>query len=128
MVRIKNGIVIFEHQRRAEAPVNLAELAQNCHYRVNQVAEQLEISPRQLERHFHKAVGVSPKYWMRIQRMIRARHMIRNGISLKTIASDLGFLKYDKFAQETKRFYELSPLQMVGSERRKCYEIELALN
>ena len=122
MVKIKNGIVIFEHHRRAEAPVNLVELAQTCGYKVNQMSIHLDVSTRQLERYFRSALGVSPKYWMRMQRMIRARQLIREGNPLKAIALDLGFIKYDKFAQELRRYYEMSPLEMVGNERRKCYD------
>jgi transcriptional regulator GlxA family with amidase domain len=124
MVKIKNGFVIFEHYRRAEAPVNLVELAQTCGYRVNEVSVQLKISTRQLERHFSNALGVSPKYWMQLQRMIRARQLIREGNPLKAITLELGFIKYDKFAQELKRFYGISPLAMVGTERQKCYDPE----
>ena len=57
---------------------------------------------------------------MRMQRMIRARKLIREGMSLKAIARDLGFEKYDKFARELKRFYHLGPVEMVNSERHKC--------
>ncbi len=40
-----------------------------------------------------------------MQRMIRARQLIRRGMSLETIARDVGFTRHDKFAQELKRFY-----------------------
>ncbi len=122
MVKYKNDIVIYENQRLASAPVNLADLALDCGYKVNQVSEHLNISPRQLERQFLRTIGISPKYWMRLQRMIRARHLIRSGRPLKAIALDLGFTKYDKFAKEMRQFYQLSPLDMVGKERRNCYE------
>lgn len=122
MVRIKNGIVVYEAHRRAAAPVNLVTLAQECRYKVNQVAAVLAISTRQLERQFRTSLGVSPKYWMRLQRMIRARHLIREGVALKAIAIELGFVKYDKFALEMRRFYQLSPMAMVGAERQKCFD------
>ncbi len=122
MVRLKNGIVVYEYTRRSQAPVNLCELAHECAYKVSKMTDELGISSRQLERHFQSALGVSPKYWMRIQRMLRARQMIREGNSLKVISLDLGFSKYDKFAQELKNFYQVSPLEMVACERRACYE------
>ena len=122
MVRLKNGMVVYEYTRRSQAPVNLGELAHGCAYKVSRMTEKLEISSRQLERHFQKALGVSPKYWMRMQRMIRARQLIREGNTLKAISLDLGFSKYDKFAQELKSFYNVSPLEMVACERRNCYE------
>ncbi len=124
MVRVKNGIVIYENQRLASAPVNLVALAQACGYKVNQMAENLNISPRQLERQFLSSLGVSPKYWMRLQRMILARQLIRTGTPLKATALELGFVKYDKFAQEMKRFYQITPMEMVGRERQKCYDHE----
>ena len=125
MVKLRNEIVVFEHNRRAEPPVNLVELARRCGYKVNRVAKVLEISTRQLERQFLDALGVSPKYWMRLQRSIRARHLIREGTPLKAVALELGFLKYDKFAQEMRHFYNLNPMEMVSQERRNCYDAAL---
>ena len=61
MVRLKNGMVVYEYTRRSQAPVNLGELAHGCAYKVSRMTEKLEISSRQLERHFQKALGVSPK-------------------------------------------------------------------
>ena len=55
-----------------------------------------------------------------MQRMIRARQLIRRGMSLETIARDVGFTKHHKFAQKLKRFYQLGPVEMVNSERKKC--------
>ena len=122
MVKFKNDIVVYENSQLDAAPINLADLAQTCGYKVNQVSSQLKISPRQLERQFLKTIGISPKYWMRLQRMIRARHLIRSGRALKAIALELGFTKYDKFARELRQFYQLSPLDMVDNERRNCYD------
>lgn len=124
MVKVKNGIVIYENQRLAAAPVNLVALAQTCSYKVNQLAAELGLSTRQLERQFLTSLGVSPKYWMRLQRMILARQLIRTGTPLKATALELGFAKYDKFAQEMRRFYQISPLEMVGRERQNCYDPE----
>ncbi len=123
MVLVNDGIILYCHPRRAEAAVNLVELAQESRYKVNRMAASLRLSPRQLERDFQNALGVSPKYWMRLQRMIRARQLIRCGVALKAVALELGFAKYDKFALELREFYNLSPLEMVHRERTLCYDI-----
>ncbi|MCS1410870.1 MAG: hypothetical protein M2R45_04065 [Verrucomicrobia subdivision 3 bacterium] len=86
------------------------------------MSEEFGILSRQLERHFQKALGVSPKCWMRMQKIFRVRQLICEGNVLKAISLDLGFSNYDKFAQELRNFYHVSPLEVVACERCNYYE------
>lgn len=120
MIVIKNGRVLFDTNRRVQDPINMVELAFQSGYKVSGMSELLEISPRHLERMFYDSLGVSPKYWLRLQRMIRARYLVREGFPLKHISVFLGFKRYSHFIAEVRAFYDMPPVQMVDLEKRRC--------
>ena len=71
MIVLRNGIAFFDSSKRVQYPQNLVELSFKCSYKVSEVSRELGISSRQLERMFHAALGLTPKAWMREQRMVR---------------------------------------------------------
>ncbi|MGB1521037.1 MAG: helix-turn-helix transcriptional regulator, partial [Limisphaerales bacterium] len=90
----------------------------------NEISKELGISSRQLERMFHAALGLTPKAWMREQRMVRARQLIREGCILKSIALLLGFKRYSHFNTEIQAYYGMSPTRLVSSEKSLCFDSE----
>ena len=122
MILLRNGGVYFDSARRVHYPQNLDELAFKCSYKVQEVSQTLGISTRQLERMFQTTLGMTPKSWMREQRMIRARQLVRQGCSLKSIALLLGFKRYSHFNTEVQAFYGMSPTSLVASEKILCFQ------
>jgi AraC-like DNA-binding protein len=120
MIVIKNGRVLYDSSRRVQDPINMVELAFQSGYKVSEMSKLLGISSRHLERMFYEALGVSPKYWLRQQRMIRARYLVREGFPLKHISVFLGFKRYSHFIAEVRAFYDMPPVQMVDLEKRRC--------
>jgi AraC-like DNA-binding protein len=120
MIVIRNGRVMFDSPKRVQQSVNLIELAFQSEYKVSQLSKVLGLTPRHMERMFYDSLGVSPKYWLRQQRMVRARYLIREGFPLKHISVYLGFKRYSHFISEVKTFYGMSPIQMVEIEKRRC--------
>lgn len=89
-------------------------------YKVIEMSKLLGISSRHLERMFYDALGLSPKQWLRQERMVRARYLVREGYSLKHISVFLGFKRYSHFIAEVRAFYDIPPVQMVDLEKRRC--------
>ena len=120
MIVTKNGRVLYDSCRRVQESVNMVELAFRSGYKVGEMSKTLGISSRHLERMFFYALGVSPKYWLRQQRMIRARYLLREGTPLKYVSVTLGFRRYSHFIAEVRAFYDMPPVKMVETEKRRC--------
>lgn len=69
----------------------------------------LGISERHLRRVFEEGLGISPKDWMRRERMVAARALLREGHAIKEVSADLGFASHKVFGREFQLFYGLSP-------------------
>ena len=121
MIRIVNGEVFYLSVRRLQDPVNLNEIAIQCRYRVKGLSDNLGVSSRQLEREFKSVLGVNPKWWLRQQRMLKARKFLLSGLSPKEIADELGFISEYKCAEEFKQFYGIGPRQMIQEERQRRF-------
>ena len=81
----------FVIQPQGGTPVCLDEVALDCGYRVCEVCGVLECSERYLYEVIKRDIGSTPKAWMREQRMVVARRMLDEGISLTDVYGRLGF-------------------------------------
>ncbi len=115
MIKVVDGVPEYCWNRRVSRPVDLRELGEVACYRARTMADYLGISPRQLERDFRSSLGVTPKYWLREQRAIRANELICQGGDLSEISSVLGFKRYGHFAREIKAFFGVRPMELVMS-------------
>jgi AraC-like DNA-binding protein len=80
---------------------------------IEKLAEELNISKRQLERRFTAAVGISPKLLARIIRFQNILQLIENKEfkSFTTVAYDGGFYDQAHFIKDFKDFTGLNPKQ-----------------
>jgi AraC-like DNA-binding protein len=80
---------------------------------IEKLAEELDISKRQLERRFTAAVGISPKLLARIIRFQNILHLIESKEfkSFTTIAYEGGFYDQAHFIKDFKDFTGLNPKQ-----------------
>jgi AraC-like DNA-binding protein len=74
---------------------------------IDRLAARAGMSLRQLERHFHNEVGLSPKTFSRIVRLQAALRGVRQGQPLTDVALSCGF--YDQ-AHMTRDFRELAAM------------------
>ena len=100
-----------------------ARLARECLYDERMVASRCTVSVRQLQRYFVEDLGRSPKSWLNEQRMIAARNLLFEGLSVKMVASQLGFKQTSHFCREFKRSYRMTPSQylVVKSDAAKRF-------
>jgi AraC-like DNA-binding protein len=82
---------------------------------VADVAKQVYVSERQLERRFAERVGYGPKTFQRIVRFQRAVGQIRRGgVALARAAASAGYADQAHMTRESRRLAGLSPRQLVN--------------
>ena len=95
----------------------LERLALSKCYRVADVCAALGCSQRYLHAAFLRDIGLPPKTWMNLERMVVARRMLDGGKSIEQVASDLGFMSLEAFRKRFYKMYRLSPGRYVRSRR-----------
>ena len=109
--------VVYENPRDYSDVIDLAHLSHRTNYRVSELARVLGLSTRQLQRDFNDGLGVTPKYWLREQRMRHVYALICDGFRLKQVAAITGFRKYENFVNEVKAFYGVPPQKLSDCEK-----------
>lgn len=104
---------------RMPLPLSLSQVARESGYRVDFLCNRIGVSERHLRRVFLEGLGISPKEWMRQERMVASRFLLREGSSVKEIAGDLGFTHYKNFSREFHTFHGVSPSAF---QRRELYQ------
>lgn len=104
----RNG-QFFAYCAREPLPLSLSAIARETCYRVDRLCLVLGISERHLRRVFEEGLGISPKDWLRKERMVAARSLLREGSAVKEVSADLGFASAKIFAREFQEFYGVTP-------------------
>jgi AraC-like DNA-binding protein len=81
-------------------------------YRVGAVCDRLEMSEAYFREVCIRDLGLTPKEWMRNERMVVARRMLVGGTDPKKIAKLLGFADMNSFRREFRAVYGVSMVDM----------------
>lgn len=100
----------------------LEELALQKCYRVADVCMHLGCSQRYLYAVFMRDIGLPPKHWMNLERMVVARRKLEGGKNVHEVAVDLGFLSVEAFRRRFYKVYRVSPGRFV--KRRRLFDPE----
>lgn len=73
------------------------------------LAGELGVGERSFRRMIKDSLGIPPGKWLRQQRILEAVRRLREGCSVKMLASELGFRHQGDFCVEFKRWYGVSP-------------------
>jgi len=95
----------------ASGSLVLETLARRHGYRVCEMCAELGCGERYLHATFVRDIGLSPKMWLRQERMLVARRLLRDGRNADAVAEELGFSTLNNFRREFREVYGLSPLQ-----------------
>lgn len=84
--------------------------------RIDELASNLSISGRQLERAFRKKLGLSPKQYLRIARINRVQGLLEDGEyrSLADVAYRAGYADQSHFNREFKEFVGAQPTRFLA--------------
>lgn len=94
---------------REPQPISLAQIAREGEYQLPQLCQRIELSERHLRRVFEEGIGIAPKEWLRQERMVAARSMLREGTPIKEVSNKLGFSNQKIFSREFQIFHQVTP-------------------
>ena len=80
------------------------------------LCDRIGVSERHLRRVFEEGIGMSPKEWLRQERMVAARNLLRLGSPIKEVAIDLGFSTPKMFSRDFLGFYGVRPTDFQRKE------------
>jgi AraC-like DNA-binding protein len=88
-----------------------------------QIADYVDLSPRQLERKFRNEVGLSPKAYANLMHVHRARRELKlmEGSSLADIAHYAGYYDQAHFNREFKRIIGITPGNYIERKVSRAY-------
>jgi AraC family transcriptional regulator of adaptative response / DNA-3-methyladenine glycosylase II len=101
---------------REPFPISLNQLAREGDYQVSSLCARIGVSERHLRRVFEEGIGISPKEWLRQERMVAARNLLRCGSPIKEVAIDLGFSTSKMFSRDFLSFYGVRPTDFQRKE------------
>lgn len=122
-MRIVEPYLLHLVEKRKDVPlviqkaVNLLEFNRPS-YLIRTLAHESFLSLRQLERNFIKYVGVSPKTYFRISRLMKLLDAKKNSPQQKwgSLAHEFGYYDQMHFVKEFKFFFKVTPSSMKMSE------------
>ncbi len=115
-----DGVVYYIHPSHARMP--LARLARDCSYRIDLLCSVLKISPRSFRRQFDSSLGICPKKYLKSERMVSARILLRGGLTVKEASTQLGFNAQKDFYREFREYYEIAPSDFIAQETERIYD------
>jgi AraC-like DNA-binding protein len=103
-------------QSRLDSVRDWERRAQECGYSASKLAGKLGVTPRLLQIFFQERFGIGPHEWMLRLRMKEAATMLASGISVKSVADNVGYKQASHFSREFKRFFGVPPAQYIFRE------------
>ena len=91
---------------------NWPELARQAKWSVTELARLCGVSIRTLERHFQETYQQTPEHWLAEQCWRQALELLREGVSVKSAASELGWRQASTFSREFKKRFGQSPVDI----------------
>lgn len=95
----------------------LERLAFRKGYRVADVCTALGCSSRYLHTLFVRDIGLPPKHWMNLERMVVARRKLEGGKPPEVVSKELGFMSVHTFYRQFYKFYQTTPPQFQNDLR-----------
>ena len=101
---------------REPLPLSLSQIAREGDFRMSSLCERIGVSERHLRRVFVEGLGIAPKEWLRQERMVAARKLLRHGSPIKEVAIDLGFSNSKVFSRDFVSFHGVKPTDFQRKE------------
>ncbi|MES2656985.1 MAG: AraC family transcriptional regulator [Verrucomicrobiota bacterium] len=95
----------------------LERLAFRKGYRVADVCNALGCSSRYLHTLFVRDIGLPPKHWMNLERMVVARRKLEGGKPPEVVSKELGFMSVHTFYRQFQKFHHTTPPQFQSDRR-----------
>jgi AraC-like DNA-binding protein len=120
---MRNGQWIFlDPIQQREIPLN--PIFESGRWHLERIGQTLGISRRTLARIVENSLGVAGKTWLRDIRIVRARHLIREGGKIGHVARSLGYRHSQDFTRVFRSQMGLSPTEFLESEQQRMFRPE----
>lgn len=116
----RDGVIYYLHPSAGLIP--LSRLVEQCKYSIDGLCTALEVSPRHFRRIFDTSLGICPKKYLKSERMVAARSLLRGGLSIKEVSDQLGFNSQKDFYREFREYYDLAPTDFRSRESDRMIE------
>jgi len=103
--------------------------AEQSNYRPLRMAELCRVSLRHLERQFKVEIGVTPRNWLKKERLKSALRMLPRAQSVKEVSYTLGYCQLSQFCREFKIGFGLTPSEfkhLGKSEQERFLAMEVS--
>ena len=94
---------------RLDAITDWEARAQRANFHVAALADQCEVTERQLRRYFRAKFGMSPNLWLTVARLELVQPLLQRGQSVKEIAAQIGFSQQGNLTRRFKQQYKVTP-------------------
>jgi AraC-like DNA-binding protein len=95
----------------------LETLALKKGYRISDICAALGCSNRNLYVVFMRDIGLPPKQWVDLERMVVAKRKLEGGKSISEVACDLSYSSHVAFSRRFERVYGIPPGRFVKCRR-----------
>lgn len=108
------------HSSHNTRPINFFELCAEHHFCLREVAYVFGVSEVTLRSRFKEFTALTPKAWIREQRVLAAIRMFRQGISAEVVMTALHYHDYPHLSKDFKVITGLTPknLKITVAERQ----------
>ncbi|MBK1881056.1 helix-turn-helix transcriptional regulator [Luteolibacter pohnpeiensis] len=124
-IALKDGLLLATLAREP-APIPLSKVARESGFQLSLVCARIGISERHFRRLFDSGVGINPKEWLRNERMVAARALLREGGPVKEVAHTLGFATPRMMSREFQLFHGVTPTSFQRREHSYAQEARMA--
>lgn len=115
-----NGQWVFrDPSRNREIP--LEPLFEKCCWNLEELSCALGLGQRTLARVIEKNIGIPGKVWLRQIRVVRAEHLLREGLKIEHLSYKLGFHHKADFTHEFRKLVGVSPSSFVKAEIQRMF-------
>jgi AraC-like DNA-binding protein len=104
--------------------IKLDPLFAKCGWSVSRLCGMLCVGKRTFARVVEESIGITGKLWLRRLRIVKARHLLREGGEIKSVAEQLGFDDNASFANEFKKLIGVSPSSYIKSEQSRSFQFQ----
>ena len=95
----------------------MEQLAFKSSYRVGDICAALGCSQRHLHDVFMRDIGLPPKLWVDLERMVVAKRMLEGGEPISDVACALGYTSVVSFGRRFERVYGMPPGRFLKQPR-----------
>jgi len=113
--------MLEKQEPEADLVSRAAELMRNSgEVNIREISERVNVSQRHLERKFRKALGLSPKQYLRLTRLNRVMRVLEQNrsLDLTSVAYYCGYFDQAHFIKDFKRITGQNP-SVFNRERQK---------